>query len=489
MPEQQKSYIQQSLMSVDTSKLAPEKKEAVTSSPDGKQQLVRMKRSIDQRAIARGQQERLKEAREKGETIVWSRVGLSLGVDTLSAKERESLPKLRKDFKYRAIGGVDMTTFDPEAKRDAAWFLKKSRWAYDFADLWSDGQIVSNFKRYNREPNVLLAIDDLARVSILQKQGRFDADAFKKDLDAKYGKEFLYGAEGIFNMLTALNRAQESVQGQDPGAVLYDLRIGQGRLQKAERFIELREMGLVVGANTPTQKPVGVSPVDESRKKVEEDLKWVDYNNLIDEYDRERTQLLGDVDKAEREKQFPRVEADRFRSELLILDMRHIATKEPSSSDMDRMTQIGVTFAAVREALSKKVEVTVSAPSVSAPHETTSTTAGAPSATPEAQEARRNIEKILNEGRGALKATYEWPENLDSLAEEIAREIVKTIDPNTGKPETFVVHLKGVIRARLTEAKKDVANTVYTLDQKTKIEFVEIILKMMKMANIERRPR
>ena len=454
-----------------------EKKEAAPKASQGKQELARMRRAIDQRAMARGQQERLKEAREKNETIVWSREALPLGVDRVTAKDRESMPPLRKDFKYRAIGGVDMTPFDPEAKHDAAWYLEKSRLAFDFAELFTNGQIVSNFKRYGKSPDLLNAIDDLARVSIMQKQGDFNAEKFKKELDAKYGKDFLYGAEGIFNLLTAMNRANETVEGKDPGAVLYDLRVGQGRLQKAERFIELREIGPVNGQAAPAAAPEvqAVSTPKLSREdQIKLDLKWIEFNVFLEDYEKDRDVLLADVDTALAQRRLSQKDAQKMHEELKKLDFHHIDKKE-TEVDTKRMVLIDATLIRIRNVLSK-LPAGASVPEGFTGYE-------------------MSAKKILNEGN-LVKEHYAWPkkigemtsEDADTMARRLAEDVVNAVRAPDRVRENLIIFLAGKIRPHISRA-MNAQESDFTFEESLKIELVEMTLGDMKTFNLQRMPQ
>lgn len=106
------------------------------------------------------------------------------------------------------------------------------------------------------------------------------------------------------------------------------------------------------------------------------------------------------------------------------------------------------------------------------------------------REHRQAAEKVLNEGSGLLKDEYVWREDLDAMAEEIAWEVIKAVNPDTSNPQRFMMYLKGTIRARFTVAKKEnPESATYTLDKKTKIAFIDMVLDMMEMVKIKRRAR
>lgn len=184
-----------------------------------------------------------REANNKNEDVVWTYDEHELGKWEIADEKRVQAQAIKKGLDSRAIGGVDATSFNAD-KIDQTMILKMTDWADKFANLFIDGKIVSNFKTLNSvktQGDMLSAIDEIALVGLKVKQGRFDMKEFKTKMEAKYGREMLYGPQGAFNILLAIHRADEAIKGKDVGKYIYDLRVGRKKLSQAERFSELRQ--------------------------------------------------------------------------------------------------------------------------------------------------------------------------------------------------------------------------------------------------------
>jgi len=195
---------------------------------------------------------------------VHAKEGYALGKAEMTQPEKSALPStLDSNLEYRAIGGVSSVAYSANKQKD---WENWSKTATEFLRLSTSCRIYNQFPNAGKDhTKVLGAIDALARLNaeILPRKGyKFEANDFKKTLEDRFGKDFLYGSSGVLNMLLALQRAKAEIPaGADESKVLYDLRVERGNKAKS-RFSQLDVAALKKGK---VQDKVDDSQKDEAQ--------------------------------------------------------------------------------------------------------------------------------------------------------------------------------------------------------------------------------
>ncbi len=220
-------------------KNAPEEvaKKAPKATP--KQALDRVKASADARASLDAVKAGV-EKKEEYDTIFHTEY--ASGSYELTAADRAKLPEVRREFTHWAIAGADGQVFNPNKLRDVSWYEDMSDAARLFARLYTNGQIQTNFPtmRAGTAQIMLNMIDRFAQFEARHASGQITINAFKSNLEKEFGRDNVYGSDGVLNMLLALKRAHAGMQGQELPTTLYDLRLAKSKFTSAYRFTELR---------------------------------------------------------------------------------------------------------------------------------------------------------------------------------------------------------------------------------------------------------
>lgn len=225
----------------------------------------KLKENRDQRSIVMARAEHRREAQKNGETIVYDNFGHLLGKSELPKQKKAKVPDMKEGFTYRAVGGVDATVFD-EKKIDRGDLRKLAGWAKKFPELYLvEKKIISNFDTLKEETNqteILDIIIEIGEIATEVESSKFDLKKFTNIL-GKYPYELVYGPQGAFNILLAMDRAAAAVKDKKSENVIYDLRIGNKKLSQASRFTELRSKFEIKEVQTP------VEVMDEAEKNLD----------------------------------------------------------------------------------------------------------------------------------------------------------------------------------------------------------------------------
>ncbi len=241
----------------------------------------KLRENRDQRNRAIRISKNKQEAQKNGEEILLVHDALGLG----KYESKLRAPPMEKEYTYRAIGGVDATSFE-EKKINTADLVKMSALARKFADLYlGEGRIVSNFstlKGEDSEAEVLAIIEDIGNVDAQVKKGTFDLEKFKNSLkDRSY--DLVYGPQGVFNILLAIHRADEAVKDKNSTNVVYDLRIGNKKLSQSLRYTELRRKTIKVkGVQSPEEVMADAEKGLDRKAAVKEKVQAVFDRNIFD---------------------------------------------------------------------------------------------------------------------------------------------------------------------------------------------------------------
>lgn len=244
--------------------------QAAPDAPSGAPERAPRQRALDKvkvSADARASLDDMKSNVEKKEEYdtLW-RKECGAGDYALTPADLEKIPVIRKEFTHWSIAGVNAQSFEPNKMRDIDWFENKSRAAKLFSRLYTNGQIQTNFPTMRPgNMNIMLAmIDRFARFEERLAGGQITINNFKSNLEKEFGRENIYGPDGVLNMLLAMQRADAAMQGQELSTTLYDLRLAKNKFTASYRFSELRRKKELMPM--PPVKPAEKKP-DEKRPR------------------------------------------------------------------------------------------------------------------------------------------------------------------------------------------------------------------------------
>jgi hypothetical protein len=218
---------------------------------------------VGRSASARAEALHLREAQRENEKQLYYSEH-KVGQYKLAPEQVAKVPVLNSLLEYRAVGGVDNTPFDATKVHDADWFLQHKEMALRFVEMYVGGKIRSNFSTLEG-PQSMEILDIFDKIASVQRD-TFNPVDFKKKLDS-YPRNLVYGSHGVFNLLLAFHRADQAVAGKDVDKVLYDLRVGTGKI--STRYTLLREK-LPAPTSTPVSAPA--KKLDSKPKELTEDL-------------------------------------------------------------------------------------------------------------------------------------------------------------------------------------------------------------------------
>ncbi len=246
-------------MAENPSNLPQENSQEAPKAAPQKRALGRVKASADARASLQDVQKSV-EKKEEYDTLY--RKEYEAGEYALTSADREKVPAIRKEFTHWSIVGVNGQSFDPNKMRDIGWFEDKSRAAKLFGRLYTNGQIQTNFPTMRAgNMNIMLGmIDRFARFEDQLASGQVTINSFKSNLEKEFGRENIYGPDGVLNLLLALQRADTMMQGQELPTTLYDLRLAKNKFTASCRFAELRRK----------KELLPMTPVKSAEKKLDE---------------------------------------------------------------------------------------------------------------------------------------------------------------------------------------------------------------------------
>ncbi|MDP2642539.1 MAG: hypothetical protein Q8P62_01705 [Candidatus Peregrinibacteria bacterium] len=215
----------------------------------------------------------------------------ALGSGKMSPEYASTTPKLDTTLEYRATGSASTATWNPDVIRpESEW---RGRWqtrAKQYNALYFSGRLYNEFPgAIESSDKVLGAIDAIDRLDIGAKDSSaFNAEEFKTKIDKLFGKDIIYGAHGVLNMLLALERASEEVaKHSGETKILYNLKIGKGKSAK-HRFSRLDTKALQKGEVKDAKDQKGVKQVGVEQK---ESIKVA----LIDSFEQGFDKIMPDI--------------------------------------------------------------------------------------------------------------------------------------------------------------------------------------------------